>query len=318
VGENDVGHGGEVLQRLAVIAANGRAGGVAAGHDKAVGNLSVAGICKKQQLDGGVGEHDAGRGIARGHGGAQPSAGFLFQQKYGFFRPGEDILLALFHLAFPAHSVHIPHHHGKWLLRAVLQLPQTGYGILVRGVAAQVEAADALYCGDAAPADDLPCVQDGGLARLGPARNVDPGAAVVAAHRLGVEAPGGRGGIFIAALPAHGKLAHAGSHPVVGHGIKYGEAGPAVRAVDERVQVAAVAGVEKLLGALGAYGDIGRNENVPVFVGAGDYFEFRVAGRDLILNLNADDLRAVGGVVLQTFPEVFQFLGLALGVYLHV
>ena len=51
-------------------------------------------------------------------------------------------------------------------------------------------------------------------------------------------------GVFCCALRAHLEFAHGGDGPVVGEVFDDGEARPAVRAVDKRVVVAAIACIE--------------------------------------------------------------------------
>jgi hypothetical protein len=80
------------------------------------------------------------------------------------------------------------------------------------------------------------------------------------AHRagvgLGVEAAVGRVLVLLAAVVAHGEHGHGGGSPVVGDREDDRVAGTAVRAVDERVAVAPVGGVEELEQAVVAGGDV--------------------------------------------------------------
>src|SRR5947199_146563 len=61
------------------------------------------------------------------------------------------------------------------------------------------------------------------------------------------------------ALRAHGEDRHRGLRPVVGNTAGDGEARAAVGAVDKRIAVTPVAGIEKFAQAIGTGGRIGRN-----------------------------------------------------------
>ena len=74
---------------------------------------------------------------------------------------------------------------------------------------------------------------------------------------LGVEAAVRGVIVLVPALGAHLEAGHRGRGPVVRNRAGYGEAGPTVGAVGERVAVAAVRWVEDLPQALLAGGDVG-------------------------------------------------------------
>ena len=140
--------------------------------------------------------------------------------------------------------------------------------VFIPGVAAQVKAADALDGDDAAAGDDAPGLRNGLPAPLRPAQQIHFGAAVVAAHRLGVVAPRFGVGVFVFAGRTHGKGTHAGTFPVIGHGVENRQARPAGRAVDEGMEIAPVRRVEELGLAGVADSNIGRNEDMAFFSGA--------------------------------------------------
>ena len=77
---------------------------------------------------------------------------------------------------------------------------------------------------------------------------------------LRVEASIGRVGVFAGATRAHLEGLHRSCRTVVGQRVDDGEARPAVRAVDERVAVAPVVGVEQLGQAIVAGGQVGRHQ----------------------------------------------------------
>ena len=85
------------------------------------------------------------------------------------------------------------------------------------------------------------------------------GPAVGAGVGLRVEAPIARIVVLGAAALAHREPRHRRQRPVVGDAPHDREARPAVGAVDERIAVAAIAGVEKLGEAVGAGRRVGRD-----------------------------------------------------------
>ena len=94
-------------------------------------------------------------------------------------------------------------------------------------------------------------------------RHREPGPADRAGDRLGVEAPVGRVLVLPAAVAAQRETCHRRVRPVVGDAPDDREARPALRAVDERVAVAAVRRVEELVQAVVAGRDVGRDEGRP-------------------------------------------------------
>ena len=161
-----------------------------------------------------------------------------------------------------------------------------------------MEAANALDGNDAAPGEDFTCPCDSGAASLVSIDQIDFGAAVVAADRLRIIAARFRMRVFPLAGRAHGELAHARALPVIGHGIKNGEARPAGSAVDEGVEIAAVLGVEKFPLAFFASGDIRRDKNLALFLFALDDIEtckifIRIRHFRIQLQYSGTDGRAV-------------------------
>src|SRR5579862_6962765 len=62
--------------------------------------------------------------------------------------------------------------------------------------------------------------------------------------------------VFGAAFPAHRKNRHRSSRPVVGDIAHDREARPAIRAVDEGIEIPAIGGIEQLTQTIGARGYI--------------------------------------------------------------
>ena len=271
MGEHEIAEAAEGLRGTFVITADRGAGGVAAGHDEDVGHggLYVVGVVKEQHLHGRVGQHDANFGVGGGYEVGDGAGLFAPEQDDGFLVAGEDGLLAGAQLAFAAHDGHIACHDSKGLDWAVLELAQAGDGFFVFGVAGEVKAADALDGDDAAAGEGAAGAGDGVLTTTGfIADDVELGAAVVAADRLGVVAAAVGIRVFCGAVGAHGEFLHAGAFTVVGHGVEDGEARAAGGAVDKRMEVAAVRRVEEFFAAFVAGGDVGGDEDVAALAGA--------------------------------------------------
>ena len=73
--------------------------------------------------------------------------------------------------------------------------------------------------------------------------------------------------VFAAAIGAHGERRHGGALPIVGRTGHDGEARAAVCAVEEGIAVTAIAGIVQLAQAVGAGGDIRRDERGPAGAG---------------------------------------------------
>ena len=174
-------------------------------------------------------------------------------------------------MAGAPHGRLVAYHDGKGLLRAVLERAQPLHGFFTRRIAGEVEAADALDGRDAARSEDAAHFLDGsGPSHRLMAKQVDLGAAVVAADGLRIVAAAlGRDVLLVAGL-AHREFLHARALAVVRHGLEDGQPRAAGRAVDEGVQVAAVVRVEELRAALVARRDVGRDEDVAALLGTLD------------------------------------------------
>ena len=99
-----------------------------------------------------------------------------------------------------------------------------------------------------------------GTSAAGGVEQLQPGAAVRAADRLGVEPAIGRVVVLRGARRAQGEARHRGQRAVVGNVAHDREPRPAVRAVDERVAEPTVAGVGQLGQAVGAGRAVGRDQ----------------------------------------------------------
>ena len=138
------------------------------------------------------------------------------------------------------------------------------HGRVVARVDQEMEAADALHRDDPPVADARRRRRAARRPRsrqrapVGiPERQLRP--AVGAGVRLGVEAAVGGILVFGAAGGAHRETPHRGAGAVVGQVLDDAVARAAVRAVDERIAVAAVGGIEQLAQAVVAGGEVGQH-----------------------------------------------------------
>ena len=170
------------------------------------------------------------------------------------------------------------HHNGKWFVAAAFATAQFAHRLFVGGVACQVESAQALDGDDAAAGQQLNAALDDSVAGLAcgtdgrcrgriPARiavhslaprNMRP--ALKAGIGLRMKAPVERVSILCGAGGAHRKVIHRRGRSVIGQRADDGKARPAVGAVDKRIVIAPIGGVEQLTQAIVTGGDIGRNE----------------------------------------------------------
>ena len=312
VREDEIRHGRERRARFRVRMADRRARRVAARHHEVRRHRAVesVGIGKEQHLERRVGEHHADARIARRDGGRELRLLTARQQQDGLLVPCEHRLLRrVLDAAGAADGGEVARHDGERFARAVLGLAQRRDRRFVRRVAGEVEAADA-FDGDAAAArEHFARSRDGcAAAYLLRVQQVDLRAAVIAADRLRVVAPRGRRVVLGGAGVAHGELPHARALAVVGHGLEDGEARPAGRAVDERVQVAPVRRIVELRAALFTRRDVRRYEDIaalPRALDDGERGERRVSGTSgERLRLHAQDDGALRRLVFDGMQEL--------------
>ena len=179
----------------------------------------------------------------------------------------QERLLSRFHGAIAASSSKVLQHQGKGLHRPLLPAPQFFHRCFVRSIAAQVEPPYALDGYDMALCNKAPGLGNRCRPPLRPIQNIDLRATVVAAHGLGIVAPGSRVHVFPIALRTHGKVLHSGPFPVVGHGLQDGQPGPAGGTVDKGMQVPAIHPIKELPFAVVANGDVRGHEDLTLLPG---------------------------------------------------
>ena len=272
---------------------------VSAGHDERV---HTAGFCrgKQQMLKRGVGEHNAKlRKVVRDGrrervGGAAALAnGTSAQQHDGANAAGQQAALNVVDMAQAFSIGKAAYHNGKRFVAAAFAAAKLGYRLLVGGVACQVKSAQTLDGDDTAVGQQLNTAVDNGVAGLARGadgqrrggfvglapRNVRP--AIKAGIGLRVKPPVKRVAILCGTGGAHGKAIHRGGRSVIGQRPDDGKARSAVGAVDKGIVKASVGGIEQLVQAVVARGDVGRDER-------------RVGG--LILRCHNAKAPLVGGV----------------------
>ena len=223
------------------------------------------------------------------------------------------------------------HHDGERLALAAFALAQLRQRIGVRGVADQVEAAEALHRHDAALEQQLDRFREDGVGflagipplrlflTLGKVHPTDVRAAIPAGVGLRMEAAVERIGVFVGATRAHGEILHGRCGTVVGQRPDDGETRAAVRAVDERITVAAVCGIEQLVQAIVAGSEVGRNQRGllgVMVVGEADVERIEPLQRHF-LEVDLLDLCGGRGVHVQLGDELVQQVRLALGMDEH-
>ena len=266
IGQDFIAHGCQIFLRFRIRHANRCAGRISAGHHQHLRHrrllrVFLLRIPEQEHVYRRVRKHHPDIGISRrqrlAQNGSARLVNFLFRQKQdGFLRSRHQFLGTLRHLALPAHRLHVPHHHRKRLKRPVLQLPKPPHRLVIASVAAEVKAADAFNGHDAAPADNIPHLNQSIFSRLRSLQQVQLRSAAVAADRLGVISPGPNIRILPVTFLAHGKFSHTGANPVVGHGVQNRQPRSAGRTVDKRMQVPPICRVEKLSLAVRASGDV--------------------------------------------------------------
>ena len=338
VAQDGIGDAGELDQRLIVVGDDGLVMQVSRGHDQhgksriaLLGTQGLREIVEQQMLDGRAGQHDAQLGKVIGQTGGELRLGPLAQQHDGAFGGFQGALLRLVDMARTARVGRARYHDGERLALAALALTQLRQRIGIRGVAHQMEAAEALHRHDAAVEQQLDRFRENGVGgfagiaplRLLPAlRKVHPAdvrAAIPTGIGLRMEAAVERIGVFGGATRAHGEILHGRCGAVVGQRPDDGEARAAVRAVDERIAVATVFGVEQLVKAIVASGQIGGDQRGLLgvaIVGEADVERAEPFQRHL---LEVDLLDLCGGrrVHVQLGDELVQQARLALGVDEH-
>jgi len=184
----------------------------------------------------------------------------------------------------------VPHHDGKGLVRTPLALAQQGHRTRVVRIAGELVPAqpldgDDLACGE--PANGLTHGQV--LGRQKHAVRVQErqsGTTDRAGVGLRMKASISRIIVLTLALGTHAETAHRRRRPVVWDRADNGESRSAVRAVGERVPVAPIMRVKELAEAIGAGGNIRRDQLVRIrLVMAAEDLK-ALAGDDIIHRLN--------------------------------
>jgi len=201
---------------------------------------------------------------------------------------------AFFHLGTvgePSNFIHAGRHHCKWLFVPLFAPPQLVDGGFVTCIHRQVVASNPLDRYDTPFTKQLhrpgERVTRHRLALVVEQRQTRP--ACGAGSRLRMEAPVGRVPVFLPAAVAETELSHGCQGAIIGNTGDDRVTRAAIGAIDERVPVAAVAGVEQLPQAIGTHIAIGAYLGVAYAMAAGEDGKvvvvlegerFRMYGRD--------------------------------------
>ena len=257
------------------------------GHVRARHDQRLADVGEQDVVQRRVGEHHAEVGRARGDGGGDRRPGAARGEDDRPRASGQHRLVGCAQLNELTRGRDRRHHQRKRLVLAMLARPQPRHRLLVGGPAGQVVSADPLDRNDrpAAQCRDRRTQRIGawhpGAWHLGATRCAagHPGAWHLGATRCAAGVEQGQAGpqtgqalgwawkrrssgVVVLGLAgrAHRERGHRGQRAVVGDAADDRESRPAVRAVDERVAMAAVAGVEQLGQAVVARRRVGRDE----------------------------------------------------------
>ena len=138
-------------------------------------------------------------------------------------------------------------HHCQWLGHALLSLPQCPDRFVIRGIAGQQESPQTLHGHNPTLFEGLGGGSQGIRLNQGIApaiEQLNPGTASGTGIGLSMEASVQGIIILRLALRAHLEVAHGCPGAVIGHVFNDRKSGAAVRAVDERVAVAPIRGIQ--------------------------------------------------------------------------
>ena len=252
VGQYRVGEAVDPVE-VTVAVHDGRAALVGRRHDQRTRSERS----EQQMVHRRIGHHDPDVAQAGRHEWTQCSGPRRHQHDRGG-RPAQRPGSGGIHLGDAPGALDVGGHHREGFGGPTLPLTQRRHRCVVVGPAGEVVAADTL------DRDDRSAAQRRGSRRhrRSPARTVPTQrrATVRAGDGLGVVAAVSGVGVFVGTRLTHREIRHRRGGPVVGQIGDDGIARTAVRARDEGMQVSAIAGVEQFPQAVGADGDIGRNQ----------------------------------------------------------
>ena len=303
VHQQQVGDRPEPPQRVPLVDADRLVGQVAAG-----GYHRAAKVVQHEVVQRGGRQHDAQAGAAGRHGGSQVDGPAAPQQHDGRFRRAQQPRLQRREHAVTVDQRQVRIHQRERLLVPPLAPAQAHHRLLVAGVDQQMKAAESLDGHDQPPAQRCHRPAQRGFLHgevLAPSCGVgaavpqrQPRPALRTRVGLGMEAPVAGIAILRQTARALREAAHGGMGAVVRKPFDDAVARAAVRAVGERIAVAAIRGVEDVRNALRAGSDVGQDQRPP---GSG-----AVAGADLEPGVpdrvEIARLQALDGGARRSFP----------------
>ena len=248
---------GESGQRLLVFYTYGLVCPVPAGHYQ---HFQIPG--QKQMMQRCIGEHYA----QVGHVGGDLFTWILlriFSCQYNWsFQGLQHLFLPGANLCQSFRSLQGIHHNCKWLDLPVLALPQILNSFLIGGIGAEMESAQSFDSPNISLFQKPNGILHRIIARHFPAISIHKlqlWTAIRAGIRLCMETPVCGIEVFPFTAWAQGELGHGSIFAVIGQGTDYGQPRAAIGAIDKRIQIAAVPGIEKLLQAIFTGGSIRGN-----------------------------------------------------------
>ena len=309
--QEGVGDRAEAGQRVRIAIGDRFVRHVSGGEDQ-----RLARVRREQVVEWGVGEHHAEVGRARGNGWRHSRTGAPAGDNDRALAPVEERLVRGRQVDETSRCLEVTGEEGEGPVLAVLARAELGDGDLVRRQAGKMEPADPLDGEDRAGTEHHRRCGDRVRSRAvrellsGRIRQPCSRAACGAGVWLGVKAAVVRVVVLGPARRAHLEARHRRSRTVVGDRAHDREPWAAVGAVDERVAVATIRGVEKLGEALLAGRHIRRDQRFRrATAGRGDDSEARRAQRRNIGCLDGLDARERRGVRLQAGEEMPYPLG---------
>ncbi len=259
VNEVSIGDAVEPAEGFGVIDGDGLFAEVGAGHDKRV----EFGAGKEEMVKRGVRQKNAQKMIARSNAFREAGVGLARKQDDGPLDGEKEFAGCIIEDAEAVNVLNTAKHDGKRLFDAALPCAEQLNGGFRAGIAGEMKPAEALYGNDAILLEQA----NGFAQRFG---HVERHTIGRAEQQLRPTIPAGVwlrvetaiGGIVILSLAggAHLESGHGSTRAVVGNIANDGEARAAIGAIDKGITETAVAGIHHFAQAIGAHGDVRRDE----------------------------------------------------------
>ncbi len=259
VGEVTIGDTVEAAEGFGVGDGDGLFAEVGAGHDERIEFRTG----KKEMVKRGIRQENAQKMIAGGDAFREAGVGLARKQDDRTLDRLKQFAGSIINCAEAVRIFHTAEHDGKRLFDATLPCAEQLNGGFRAGIAGEMKSAETFYGNDAILFEQT----DSLAQRFG---HVERDTVGRAEQQLRATIPAGVwlrvetaiGGIVILSLAggAHRKGGHGSAPAVVGNIANNGEARAAIGAVDKGVAETAVAGIHHFTQAIGAHGNVWRDE----------------------------------------------------------